>query len=114
VSQAADASADGILKADALRFVTTFRSQIPKPELLAVFPAIVNLLRSEHNVVHSYAATCIERLLSMKVAAVAAPVGTHFRSFCLCQANLPSRPSWIDQLLKHVRGPCLCTDLHWP
>lgn len=56
-----------VLKADALKFLTTFRSQIPKAEALAAFPGLVRLLGSDSNVVHSYAATCIERLLSLKV-----------------------------------------------
>ena len=33
-----------------------------------MFPAVVRLLGSDSNVVHSYAAICIERLLSMKVS----------------------------------------------
>lgn len=56
-----------ILKADALKFLTTFRSQLSKADAIAVFPAVVRLLGSDSNVVHSYAAICIERLLSMKV-----------------------------------------------
>ncbi|KAF5835999.1 cellular apoptosis susceptibility/chromosome segregation 1-like protein [Dunaliella salina] len=55
-----------ILKADAIKFVTTFRSLLPKETLLAVFPLLVALLASEYNVVHSYAAIAIEKLLSVK------------------------------------------------
>uniref|UniRef100_A0A7S3VJD6 Importin N-terminal domain-containing protein n=1 Tax=Dunaliella tertiolecta TaxID=3047 RepID=A0A7S3VJD6_DUNTE len=55
-----------ILKADAIKFVTTFRSLLPKETLLAVFPLLVALLGSEYNVVHSYAAIAIEKLLSVK------------------------------------------------
>lgn len=32
-----------------------------------MFPLLINLLGSEYNVVHSYAAIAIERLLSVKV-----------------------------------------------
>lgn len=56
-----------ILQADALKFVTIFRSQLPKASLLAIFPQLVALLKSESNVVHSYAAILIERLLASKV-----------------------------------------------
>lgn len=56
-----------VLRADALKFLTTFRTQIPKADVLSVFPGIVRLLGSDSNVVHSYAAVCIERLLSLKV-----------------------------------------------
>ncbi|KAK9829548.1 hypothetical protein WJX72_006417 [[Myrmecia] bisecta] len=55
-----------ILKADALKFLTTFRSQIPKATCVSVFSNLVSLLGSESNVVHSYAAICIERLLASK------------------------------------------------
>lgn len=56
-----------ILKADALKFLTTFRSQIPKAKILELFPALILLLGAEANVVHSYAAMCLERILGMKV-----------------------------------------------
>ena len=60
-------SSQAILQADALKFVTIFRSQLPKASLLAIFPQLVALLKSESNVVHSYAAILIERLLASKV-----------------------------------------------
>jgi exportin-2 (importin alpha re-exporter) len=55
-----------ILKADALKFVTTFRSQLPATTLLALLQPITTLLGSEQVVVHSYAATAIERFLALK------------------------------------------------
>lgn len=55
-----------IIKADALKFLNTFRSQIGKQEILAALPAVVRLLGAQSNVVHSYAATCLERLLVIK------------------------------------------------
>jgi exportin-2 (importin alpha re-exporter) len=55
-----------VLKADALKFVTTFRSQLPKDTQLSLFPALINLLGSQSNVVHSYAAIAIDRLLAMR------------------------------------------------
>ncbi|KAI8101811.1 hypothetical protein M9434_006876 [Picochlorum sp. BPE23] len=55
-----------VIKADSLRFVTVFRSQLSRDILLSMFPKCINLLSSPDNVVHSYAATLIERLLAMK------------------------------------------------
>ncbi len=63
----AGSTSQAILQADALKFVTIFRSQLPKASLLAIFPQLVALLKSESNVVHSYAAILIERLLASKV-----------------------------------------------
>ena len=55
-----------VLKADCLKFVITFRSQLPKETCIALIPSIVALLTAESNVVHSYAAMCIERMLALK------------------------------------------------
>lgn len=55
-----------MLKAGALKFFTTFRSQIPKDVALGLVPDVVRLLTSECNVVHSYAANCIEKLFLVK------------------------------------------------
>lgn len=55
-----------LLKADALKFLTTFRQQIPKQTVLQLMPSVAGLLVSEHNVVHSYAAICVERMLTVK------------------------------------------------
>lgn len=57
-----------ILKADALKFLTILRSQLPTPVILGTFGNIVSLLGSDSNVVHSYAAIAIERLLASKVS----------------------------------------------
>ena len=56
-----------VLVADALKFLTTFRSQVPKATLVGLFPRLVAALGSPSNVVHSYAAICIERLLASRV-----------------------------------------------
>lgn len=64
--ESADVEANPVVKADALKFATTFRSQIPKPAALALFPCLVRLLGSSSNVVHSYAAIAAERFLAMK------------------------------------------------
>lgn len=65
---AAPDSGEAVLTADALKFVNTFRSQIPKATLVGLFGKLVEALGSDSNVVHSYAAICIERLLASKVS----------------------------------------------
>ncbi|KAL3622256.1 hypothetical protein CASFOL_033667 [Castilleja foliolosa] len=55
-----------MLKAGSLKFFTMFRNQISKPVALALLPDVVRFLGSESNVVHSYAASCIEKLLLVK------------------------------------------------
>lgn len=80
-----------VLKADALKYLTTFRSQVPKDTCvqvrilkcsallcfsrslmgqyvhLQIFQQLVVLLGSDSNVVHTYAAVAVERLLAQKV-----------------------------------------------
>lgn len=58
-----------VLKADALKFLTTFRSQLSKDACVRIFERLIALLGSESNVVHTHAATAVERLLSSKASA---------------------------------------------
>ena len=58
-----DANTMPVLKADAIKFVTTFRNQIPRAGYGVVLPLLVNMLTSKNYVVHSYAANAIERML---------------------------------------------------
>jgi exportin-2 (importin alpha re-exporter) len=44
-----------------------FRSKLSKPLLVDTFPRIVNLVASDSNVVHSYAAIAAERLLALHI-----------------------------------------------
>ncbi|KAF3773402.1 CAS Exportin-2 [Nymphaea thermarum] len=62
----AEVNSQPMLKADALKFLTTFRSRIPKNLALELVPHAVRFLTAESNVVHSYAANCIEKLLLVK------------------------------------------------
>lgn len=55
-----------MLKAGALKFFTMFRNQISKPTAMTLFPDVVRFLNSDSNVVHSYAASCVEKLLLVK------------------------------------------------
>ena len=64
--QSPDVNGYPMLKAGALKFFTMFRNQISKSVALRFFPDLVRFLASESNVVHSYAASCIEKLLLVK------------------------------------------------
>ena len=62
-----DDTGAAVLKADALKFLTLFRARISREQCVQLLPSCVAALGSPANVVHSYAATCIERLLTSKV-----------------------------------------------
>ncbi|KAD3069050.1 hypothetical protein E3N88_36930 [Mikania micrantha] len=64
--QGQDVNAFPMLKAGALKFFTMFRVLIPKPVAMALLGDVVRFLSSDVNVVHSYAASCIEKLLLVK------------------------------------------------
>ncbi|KAL9656208.1 hypothetical protein ABK040_007825 [Willaertia magna] len=55
-----------ILKADAIKFICIFRQHLPKQLFQVIFPLLTNLLTSQQSVVQTYAAWCIERLLTVK------------------------------------------------
>eukprot|EP01117_Protostelium_nocturnum_P012777 TRINITY_DN4729_c0_g4_i1.p1 TRINITY_DN4729_c0_g4~~TRINITY_DN4729_c0_g4_i1.p1 ORF type:complete len:1023 (-),score=284.50 TRINITY_DN4729_c0_g4_i1:134-3040(-) len=59
-------SASQILRADALKYVWTFRQQMPKETYNAIFPSIIQNLKSNSYVIHTYAALCIDKLLTVK------------------------------------------------
>ena len=60
------AAAHAMLQADSLKFLVTFRSLLPKEACLGLMGDVIGLLASESNVVHSYAALCIERMLALR------------------------------------------------
>lgn len=64
--QSLDVNGYPMLKAGAIKFFTMFRTQISKHVALNFFPDLVRFLTAESNVVHSYAASCIEKLLLVK------------------------------------------------
>lgn len=64
--QSQDVNGFPMLKAGALKFFTMFRNQISKPVAIVFVPEVVRFLCSESNVVHSYAASCIEKLLLVR------------------------------------------------
>ena len=66
-----------VLYADALKFLTIFRSQIPTQMAVQALPAVVTLLASRENVVHTYAANALERTLTVRDhPPVGSPPGT--------------------------------------
>lgn len=65
--QSEDVNAQPLLRADALKFLTTFRHQIcTSTSALDIMPHLTRFLLCESNVVHSYAANCIEKMLPVK------------------------------------------------
>lgn len=55
-----------ILRASCLKFVTVFRNQLSREQVGAVLPAICKHIAAESPVVHTYAAICIEKLLTVR------------------------------------------------
>lgn len=55
-----------VLKADAIKYVMIFRSQLPKEHLLQAMPLLINHLLANSIVQHTYAAHALERLFTMR------------------------------------------------
>ena len=55
-----------ILKADALKFLSTFRHGLSRKVLTDIFPALLYWVSQPHEVIATYAAHCIDRLLDYK------------------------------------------------
>lgn len=66
-----DVNAQPVLKADALKYITTFRNNLTKEQFMSILPLVAGHLLSDSQVVMSYAAHCIERSLMMKRDGVA-------------------------------------------
>lgn len=64
--QGADLEAKPVLKADCLKFISIFRSQLPNEAYPVLVPIIARYLSSDNFVIHTYAAHALERLLSVK------------------------------------------------
>lgn len=60
-----DNSIHAILKADAIKYILTFRNQLTKAQLLDTLPLLIQHLKSSNPVVYTYSAITIEKLLSM-------------------------------------------------
>ena len=55
-----------VLRADALKYITTFRNQLALNDIVSSIPLIINHLRAPKIVVHSYASVTLERILTLR------------------------------------------------
>ena len=55
-----------VLKADDMRYISTFRQQLPKEKLIVALPHLIRYLTSSVPVVNTYACHAIERILTLK------------------------------------------------
>lgn len=56
-----------VLKADAVKYLMTFRNHLPREAIITSIAPLIELLRSPSLVVHSYAANALDKLLVLKV-----------------------------------------------
>lgn len=66
VSDLQNTNVHPILKVDAVKYLNTFRNQLTKEQLLAVFPLLVSAVTNANYVVQTYASIAIERILFLK------------------------------------------------
>eukprot|EP00566_Odontella_aurita_P003278 CAMPEP_0113547256 /NCGR_PEP_ID=MMETSP0015_2-20120614/12254_1 /TAXON_ID=2838 /ORGANISM="Odontella" /LENGTH=984 /DNA_ID=CAMNT_0000447789 /DNA_START=9 /DNA_END=2963 /DNA_ORIENTATION=+ /assembly_acc=CAM_ASM_000160 len=64
--QETDMTKRPMVKATAIKFVSTFRNQFVKEHLVALMPLLISHLPAESVVVHTYAAAAIEKILTTK------------------------------------------------
>jgi len=55
-----------VLRASCLKFITVFRNQLSREQVGAVLPAICKHITAEAPVVHTYAAICLEKLVTVR------------------------------------------------
>ncbi|CAH1253654.1 CSE1L [Branchiostoma lanceolatum] len=65
--QAPNVNEHPVLRADAIKYVTTFRTHLSHDHLKACLTLLIGHLCAESGVVHTYAAHCLERLFTTKV-----------------------------------------------
>ncbi|KAJ2368139.1 importin-alpha export receptor [Coemansia sp. RSA 2610] len=101
-----------ILKVDAIKYVTTFRSQLPRELLVQALPLLTSHLAHPNAVVATYAAIAIERLLVLKqqgalligpadIQPHVEPMLTHIFA-TLGRADSPQKLAENDYLMKTV------------
>ena len=64
--QKADLTLQPVLRADSIRYLTTFRSVLPKAALVPTLPLLTMHLAAPSAVVHTYAAHCLEKMLMLR------------------------------------------------
>jgi exportin-2 (importin alpha re-exporter) len=55
-----------VIKADSIKYILMFRSLLPGEVVVGSLPHLVRHLSANSQVVHTYAATAIERILTIK------------------------------------------------
>jgi hypothetical protein len=97
--QATANSVHPIIQADAIKFLYTFRSQLSKDQLLQVLPLLIPKLESDSFVIHTYAATTIERCLFIK---------RDGRFMCVLSNSASFTEDWLSVQVHARRHPRLC------
>lgn len=67
LERAADGEIHPILKVDALKYLTIFRYQLNKQQILQVIPHVMRHLKSRNYCVYTWASYTLERILAMQV-----------------------------------------------
>lgn len=55
-----------VIKADCIRYLMTFRIILPPQSIIGSLPVLTKYLSADSKVVHTYAAACIEKILSLR------------------------------------------------
>lgn len=63
-----------VMKADAIKYIVTFRSVLPPQVIISTLPALTKLLEAESVVVRIYAAAAIDKILLLKQPDTRTPV----------------------------------------
>lgn len=63
-----------VMKADAIKYIVTFRSVLPSQVVVSTLPALTGLLEAESVVVRIYAAAAIDKILFLKQPDAKTPV----------------------------------------
>ena len=66
--QKPDVNGMPVLKAAAVKYVMTFRSQLPADLVKGCLPYIINHMKAQSQVTHTYSAAAVDKILIMKVA----------------------------------------------
>jgi len=67
-----------VMKADAIKYIVTFRSVLPPQVIVSTLPALTKLLEAESVVVRIYAAAAIDKILLLKQPGTKTPVLVYF------------------------------------
>ncbi|XP_050506211.1 exportin-2 [Diabrotica virgifera virgifera] len=70
-----------VLKADAIKYIMTFRSVLPSAIVISTIPQLIRHMTSESAVVHTYAACTLEKILIIKANNQPIVTGAHLEPF---------------------------------